>query len=108
MSEPLSSAAKPFRLLLLGGGPVVHALHLPALHALGWIEGSLAVDLSSMSLERLKTDAPELKLQQGDYRRLLAAPDLCDRFDAALVSLPNGMHAMAVEEALNAGLPVLC
>jgi predicted dehydrogenase/nucleoside-diphosphate-sugar epimerase len=108
MNELLSSAAKPFRVLLLGGGPVVHVLHLPALRALGWIEGSLAVDLSSTSLNRLQANAPELEVQQGDYCSLLAAPDLCERFDAALVCLPNSMHALAVEQALSAGLSVLC
>jgi predicted dehydrogenase/nucleoside-diphosphate-sugar epimerase len=86
----------------------VQLLHLPAMQALNWVDGSLALDVSAESLSRLRSIDSRLETRQGDYRQIFSESDLASQFDAALVSLPNGMHAEAVERALSAGLPVLC
>jgi predicted dehydrogenase len=99
---------KPFRLLLIGAGPVVRSLQLPALATLGWLESALAVDLSAESLAGLQKLAPSLRVQRADYRDVLADPKIASSFDAAVVNLPNSLHLAAAELALERGLPVFC
>ena len=97
-----------FRVLVLGGGPVVRFFHLPALEAQGWLNGALVVDSSAQSLAKLTASTPGVRTQQGDFQDVLAEPEISERFDAVLIALPNSLHAAAVARAIRAGLPVLC
>ena len=99
---------KIFRVLVLGGGPVVRNFHLPALEAHGWLSGALVVDRSEQSLAKLTATAPGLRVRQGDFEDVLAEPGISEGFDAVLIALPNSHHAQAVALAIDAGLPVLC
>lgn len=97
-----------FRVLVLGGGPVVGYFHLHALEAQGWLNGALVVDRSQQSLAKLVALVPGVRTRQGDFQDVLTEPGISERFDAVLVALPNSLHAAAVERAIHAGLPVLC
>lgn len=99
---------KGFRLLVLGGGPVVRHFHLPALEAQGWLNGSLVVDRSKQSLDKLAASTPGVRVRQGDFQDILEEPEISQRFDAVLIALPNSLHASAVARAIHTGLPMLC
>jgi predicted dehydrogenase/nucleoside-diphosphate-sugar epimerase len=99
---------KAFRVLVLGGGPVIELFHLPAIEALGWLPEALVVDQSELRLERLSKAMPGLRTRCGDFQDVLADPFVAQDFDVVLVALPNSLHASATEQALKIGLPVLC
>lgn len=99
---------KLFRILVLGGGPVVGSFHLPALEALGWLDSALVVDRSAVSLAKLAESIPGVKTRCADFREVLSDSTVAQAFDAVLVALPNSLHAVATHLALKVGLPVLC
>ncbi|MBV9170481.1 MAG: NAD-dependent epimerase/dehydratase family protein [Chloroflexi bacterium] len=96
------------RLLILGGGAVVTEYYLPALRALGWLEDAVVVDPSRRALESLHAVAPSLRVDAIGFDAALADPSVGDRFDAAIIALPNALHERAVATALHRGLNVLC
>ena len=96
------------RIVVLGGGAAFTELHLPALQALGWTSRLVVVEPSARARARLKARDGSLVCVERGYAEFfddLAEPE---EFDAALVALPNSLHAEAVEAALLAGLHVLC
>ena len=99
---------KPIRLLVIGGGAIVSECHLPAMQQTGQSKGSAIVDISAENLAILRAIDAEVEIIQQDFREVLARPGLSDRFDAALVTLPNAMHDEAVILCIAAGLDVLC
>lgn len=102
-----SEQHKP-RLLLIGGGAIVTEGHLPALKQLGLSASTTILDLSPVNLARARAIDPEVTLLQADFRTELMRPENKGRFDAALISLPNALHAEAVRLGLRLGLDVLC
>lgn len=61
------------------------------------------VDLDSTRLAKVSEHFPSVRLD-GDYRRVLADPDV----DAVIVATPTSTHYSVVREALFAGKHVLC
>src|SRR5262245_17413098 len=96
------------RILMIGGGAVVHQCHLPALNTLGMSGNALVVDASNRNLEMLRKVSPHIALRHQDFRRVLSDKSFCEQFDIAIIALPNNLHEPAVEQALLAGLHVLC
>jgi nucleoside-diphosphate-sugar epimerase/predicted dehydrogenase len=94
--------------LILGGGAVVRVLHAPALARLGWSRHVKVLEVSEKARESLRNECPDLVTEAGDFRDVLADPQVRDRFDGVVVALPNHLHEEAVKLALRAGLPVLC
>ncbi len=100
--------SKPIRLLVIGGGAIVSECHLPAMQQIGQSKSAAIVDISAENLARLRAIDAEVELIQQDFREVLARPGLSNRFDAALITLPNAMHDEAVMLCFAAGLDVLC
>ena len=96
------------RWLILGGGAIVSQAHLPALIALGWDDGSTIVERAAPAIDRLKSLMSRAEICMLDYQQVLAQADLCSRFDAVLIALPNNMHADAAMLCIERGIPVLC
>jgi len=103
-----ADAAKPMRLLVIGGGAIVTESHLPAMQQLGLCETAAVVELSGTNLSRVRAIDPNIRLLEGDFRQVLSDPALSGQFDAALVTLPNAFHADAIRLAFDLGLDVLC
>jgi predicted dehydrogenase/nucleoside-diphosphate-sugar epimerase len=96
------------KFLFLGGGPVVSELYLPALARLGWRDGHLACDKFAANLARIRAMHPGTETFAGGYEEVLARSETKDGREAAVVALPNFLHAAAVERALETGWAVLC
>ena len=94
------------RLLILGAGPVIADLYAPALRALKWGNRVTVVDTTATALERAASALPGASLLQRTWEEALD----CDKanFTAAIVALPNRLHASATQRSISAGLHVLC
>ena len=88
------------RLAIAGAGAVVETFHLPATRLCPEIR---VVALADKNLERARKVAARFGVPDvvGDYR------DLRDGVDAALIALPNALHAPAALELLGRRIPVL-
>lgn len=88
------------RLAVLGCGAVAQINHLPAISASEHAEAVVAVDADA---ERARTIARRFGIPgfATDYREVL------DRVDAAVVALPNSLHAPVSIDLLRRGIPVL-
>ena len=98
----------PFRLLILGGGAVVTECHLPALNALGWLRSCTVVEQIAANAEKVHRRFPGLSVANESYDTFLSHHAVQTLFDAAVISLPNTLHAEATRRCLEAGLHVLC
>lgn len=96
------------RWLLLGGGAVTSTMHLPALAALGWLRDCAVVEPSTSNAAALKEAFPGMNVIESGFEEVLSDPSVPTSYDAALIALPNSLHAAAAERALAAGLHVLC
>jgi predicted dehydrogenase/nucleoside-diphosphate-sugar epimerase len=96
------------RLLVIGGGAIVTECHLPAMRQLAMSAISAVVDISAGNLALARQIDPHIELIQADFRSALKDPKITSRFAAVLITLPNSMHAEAIELAFEAGLHVLC
>ena len=95
------------RYLILGGGPVVSELHLPAFAGLGWLDRVRVIDPAAHAAEAIRQAYPQAEFQQADFREALDRARH-DGFSAALVALPNALHEEAVDRALDLQFDVLC
>src|SRR5215212_8471605 len=88
------------RLAVLGCGAVAQINHLPAISASEHAEAAAVVDADA---ERAQTIARRFGVPvfATDYREVL------DRVDAAVVALPNSLHAPVAIDLLRRGIPVL-
>lgn len=96
------------RFLVLGGGAVVGEYYAPALRVLGWASEATIYDPDPRALGRLRLSASDVRLECSGFEDALAMKRLTDRFDAAVIALPNHLHEAAVSLALKSGLHVLC
>ena len=80
-------------------GPV----HIEALRRLGFVE---VLALADISLERARAKADELciPLAYGDYRELIANPEI----EVVHLCTPNNLHYPMAREAILAGKNVVC
>jgi predicted dehydrogenase len=88
------------RVAVLGGGAVAQIHHLPALSASERAEATVVVDADA---ERARSVAARFGVPGSatDYRQVL------DQFDAAVVALPNSLHAPVAVDLLQRGIHVL-
>src|SRR5215210_1025760 len=88
------------RLAVLGCGAVAQINHLPAISASDRVEAVVLVDADP---GRARAMAERFGVPQSatDYREIL------DRIDAAVVALPNHLHAPVAVDLLRRGIPVL-
>lgn len=88
------------RLAVLGCGAVAQINHLPAISASERADAMVVVDADA---ERARTIARRFGVSDfaTDYREVL------DRIDAAVVALPNSLHAPVSIDLLRRGIPVL-
>jgi len=91
----------PLRLAIIGGGRVVEALHAPAL-------AQVKAFVPSVLVEQDETRARALAATLGgDIAVAGSVAEAADRCDAALVALPNALHARVCVELLERGRHVL-
>jgi predicted dehydrogenase len=88
------------RVAVLGGGAVAQIHHLPALSASERAEAAVVVDADA---ERARSVAARFGVPEAatDYRAVL------DRIDAAVIALPNSLHAPVAVDLLKRGIHVL-
>lgn len=88
------------RLAVLGCGAVAQIHHLPAISASRRAEAVVVVDADA---ERARTVAGRFGVPESaaDYRQVL------DRIEAAVVALPNSLHAPVAVDLLGRGIHVL-
>lgn len=88
------------RLAVLGGGAVAQIHHLPAIHASRRAEAAVLVDADA---ERARTVAERFGVPESatDYRQII------DRVEAAVIALPNSLHAPVAVDLLRRGIHVL-
>jgi predicted dehydrogenase len=88
------------RLAVLGGGAVAQIHHLPALSASEHAEATVLVDADADRARSVATrfDVPG---SATDYRQVL------DQFEAAVIALPNSLHAPVAVDLLKRGIHVL-
>src|SRR5438270_12887062 len=96
------------RWLILGGGAIVTECHLPAIKVLGGLEDCLVVEPSARNIAHIREHFPSVQVLSSSYETVLLDTDQLRKFNAALVALPNSMHADATIRCLEAGLSVLC
>lgn len=87
------------RLGVIGCGAVTEAYHLPAIEASETVSLAALVDPDEDRARRLAGDRPVTVARQ--------ARDVLDRIDAAIVAVPNHLHAPVTEDLLRDGVPVL-
>ena len=97
------STANPVRIAFIGAGGIART-HIKYLKQVGNCEVVAASDVSTMSLDRLKQDYPEVR-QFNDYTQMLA--ELGDQIDAVDICTPNSLHAPNAIAALKAGKHVM-
>lgn len=95
------------RLLILGGGAVVSEFFLPALSRLNLRPSVKVIECSPRAASSLRGRFPGVEVEEADFRHVLTEEGLHRRFDAAVVALPNWLHAEAITKALEGGLHVL-
>jgi predicted dehydrogenase len=88
------------RLAVIGCGAVAKIHHLPAITLSEWVEATVLVDADARRAQALADQfgVPEVAT---DYR------DLPGRVDAAVVALPNSLHAPVSIDLLRRGVHVL-
>ncbi|MFP5284430.1 MAG: Gfo/Idh/MocA family protein, partial [Thermoanaerobaculia bacterium] len=88
------------RLAVLGCGAVAQIHHLPAISASGQAEAAVVVDADAA---RARSVAERFGVPDSatDWREAL------DRIDAAVIALPNSLHAPVAVDLLRRGVPVL-
>jgi predicted dehydrogenase len=91
----------PIRLAIIGCGRAVEALHLPALAEVDALAPAIVVDHDTARAEAM---ASQLGPGVAVARSIAEAADRCD---AALVALPNALHAGACVDLLRRGRHVL-
>lgn len=96
------------KLLILGGGAVVTEYYLPALHLLGKVSDVLIIEPSVEAIRVIAKTFPLAKCKQMGFKEYLEDFSAGDNFDAAIIALPNHLHAEAVAMALNKRLNVFC
>lgn len=87
---------------------MVTEFYLPALAALGQLANVTVYEPRESVSTEIRTRFPEARVCSSDYRVALADPAVAERFDAAVIALPNRFHEEAVALALNRSLHVLC
>lgn len=95
------------RYLILGGGPVVSELHLPAFAGLGWMDRVRVIDPAAHAANAIRHAYPQAEFRQADFREALEGARH-EGFSAAIVALPNALHEEAVDRALDLRFDVLC
>lgn len=108
MESRPDTRSQPLRLLILGGGAIVTECHLPALRALGWMEGCEVIEPYARNAQAIQSRYPGVRVSSLPYEQVVTDNARLSTFDAALVALPNTLHLDATERCLAAGLPVLC
>ena len=88
------------RLAVLGCGAVAQIHHLPAISASEHAEAVVVVDADA-SRARTVAERFGVPASATDYREIL------DRVDAAVIALPNSLHAPVAVDLLRRGVPVL-
>ena len=88
------------RLAVLGCGAVAQIHHLPAISASQCAEAAVLVD-ADPARARAIAERFGVPASATDYREVL------DRIDAAVVALPNSLHAPVAADLLRRGIPVL-
>src|SRR5688500_11678286 len=88
------------RLAVLGCGAVAQIHHLPAISASEPAEAAVVVDADA---ERARTVAGRFGVSESatDYHQVL------DRIEAAVIALPNSLHAPVAVDLLRRGVHVL-
>jgi predicted dehydrogenase len=86
---------------VLGCGRIAGAIHLPVLAALPAVEIAAVADADAARRAAARRATPGAA-DFGDFRELLARAEI----DAAVVALPNALHAEATRAALARGLHV--
>ncbi len=88
------------RVAVLGGGAVAQIHHLPALSASECADATVVVDADA---ERARSVAARFGVPGSatDYRQVL------DSFEAAVIALPNSLHAPVAVDLLKRGIHVL-
>ena len=106
-AEGVIMVMKTMKFLVLGGGAVVTEYYIPALRLLDLTSNILIVEVSTEVIEILNQKAPDIRCKQIDFREYLKNFSE-ETFDAAIIALPNYLHAEAAEMSLIKGLHVLC
>ncbi len=99
---------KNFRLLIFGAGSVVTEFYLPALCLLDCLDDTFFIDSSDLALNNLVKIVPRARYQLADFKDYLLDTSVKGLFDAVVVTLPNYLHAEAVELSMSLGFHVLC
>jgi predicted dehydrogenase/nucleoside-diphosphate-sugar epimerase len=105
---PSTQAFSSVPILVLGAGAVVQELYLPALAGLGLAGNVRVIDRAPGQLGNIAATWPQIKTQAGDFREILRCDDVPVVPRAAIVALPNGLHAEACVQAAAADYDVLC
>lgn len=95
----MASEPKPLRLGIVGCGAVTEALHLPALARCRGLTLAALVDADRARAERFAAPTGATVLSSH-----LEFPG---KVDAALIAVPNALHAPVTIELLERGIPVL-
>jgi myo-inositol 2-dehydrogenase/D-chiro-inositol 1-dehydrogenase len=93
--------AAPLGLALLGAGPIATGVHLPALRRIDGVRVAAVAEADPRRLAAALAQTPGAAGFPG-YADALAAPGV----EAALICLPNALHASAAVEAFASGLAV--
>ena len=96
----------PNGFVILGGGAVVSEFYLPAFAQLGWLSRVRVADPSPNVMARIHASFPDVDVAACDFRDALRHG--CSQDHAAIVALPNSLHEIAVNDALDLGMDVLC
>src|SRR5438132_593891 len=96
------------RPLILGAGAVVSEYNEAALRSLGWDESAFIADPSTAALASVQAAGSRASLRACGFQAVLDDPSVLRQVDAAVVALPNRLHAEATHLALERGLHVLC
>lgn len=89
------------KLLIIGGGAVSEAFHIPSTMKLLGKENIIVAEPSLKQHEYLKTKFDTQNIVV-DYQ-----PELKNA-DAVIIATPPHLHSMIISDCFNAGLPVLC
>ena len=93
---------------MVGGGAVVQQCYLPALDRLGALQGCAVLEPDARTAGRLRLAWPGVAMREHELHDELSRGDETPPWDAAVVAVPNYLHAAVTELALERGLDVLC
>ena len=99
----MSEGDSPLRVGLIGLGGVCAGVHYPGLSRIPGVEITALCDVDE---ERLALRARQWGIERRctDFEELICGRDV----DAVVIAAPNHQHRQLIEEALGAGLHVLC